>query len=215
VQHRLAGEEACCRCATAGTFAQWLNQHPGVQVICRDRAGGYAEGARDGAPGAIQVADRFPLWQNLCDAVEKTVIACRADLREPAPEPDVPPSAGPGSGAPAAEAATPAPGPDRGEGRLAVRSRERHTAIHDLLAQGRNYTQICQMLGLTRHTVRKFARAADAGQVIVGPRPARPRAPTGLRAADSWLRSWLNETAARPASPATLDYRALPGMDIC
>ena len=116
------------------------------------------------------MADRFHLWQNLCNAVEKTVTSCRADLREPAPEPDVPPSAGPGSGVPA-EAAMPAPGLDRGEGRLAVRSRERHTAIHDLLAQGKNYTQICQMLGLTRNTVRKFARAATAGQVTAGPRP--------------------------------------------
>jgi Transposase/zinc-finger of transposase IS204/IS1001/IS1096/IS1165/Homeodomain-like domain len=154
----------------ADTFAEWLKQHPGVQVICRDRAGAYAEGARDGAPGAIQVADRFHLWQNLCEAAGKTVTSCRADLREPAPESDAPSSAGPGSGIPA-EAATPAAGPDRAEGRLAVRSRERHAAIHDLLDQGRNYTQICQMLGLTRNTVRRFARAATAGQVTAGPRP--------------------------------------------
>jgi transposase len=153
----------------AGTVAQWLKDHPGVQVICRDRAGAYAEGAREGAPDAIQVADRFHLWQNLCDAVEKTVISCRADLREPVPEPGGHKPAGCGGSVPA-ETTGPA-AQDSGDGRLAIRARERHAAIHDLLAQGRNYTQISEILGLTRHTVRKFARAATAGQVITGPSP--------------------------------------------
>jgi transposase len=151
----------------AATLAQWLKDHPGVQVICRDRAGAYAEGAREGAPDAIQVADRFHLWQNLCDAVEKTVISRRADLPEPAPEPAGPEPAGDVL----ADTAGPAAGQDPREGRLAVRARERHAAVHDLLAQGRTQTQICAMLGLSPKTVRKFTGAATPGQVTAGPRP--------------------------------------------
>jgi transposase len=56
---------------TAETLAQWLQEHPGVEVIARDRSSAYAEGARQGASTATQVADRFHLLQNLREALDQ------------------------------------------------------------------------------------------------------------------------------------------------
>jgi transposase len=153
-----------------GTFAQWLKDHPGAEVICRDRAGAYAEAARTGAPDAIQVADRWHLWHNLAGYVEKAAARHSKCLKDPTPEP--PPEPAGQQEVPAADTVqTTTAG--LGKRTLATRTAERHAAVHALLGQGKNIAQICRELGLARGTVRRFARAAGPGE-LTGPREGRP-----------------------------------------
>jgi len=65
----------------AETFADWLRHHPGVEVVSRDRSKIYRSGVNQGAPNAIQVADRFHLVQNLTETLEKVFSSYPADLK--------------------------------------------------------------------------------------------------------------------------------------
>ena len=65
----------------AETLTSWLQSHQGVEIISRDRAGAYAEGARIGAPNAVQVIDRWHLLKNLGEAMERFLATRHEALR--------------------------------------------------------------------------------------------------------------------------------------
>jgi transposase len=134
-------------------------------VICRDRAGNYAEGARGGAPEAIQVADRWHIWHNLGEYAEKAVAAHRGCLARPADASSAPGLCGEAPAPPAEpEGLRDVCGRDR---RLVARTHSRHAAVHGLLAAGHPEREAARILGLSRGTVHRFAAAASAEELLV------------------------------------------------
>ena len=148
------------------------------EIICRDRASAYADGARSGAPKAVQVADRWHVWHNLGEAVDKTVAAHHACLR--ASLTMTAPIVLDAEGADAGEAveAVPQVGVDGGDqvgmrdvrGRertLVTRTRHRYADVQQHLADGASLEAICRATGLDRGTVRRYARAGGIDELLV------------------------------------------------
>lgn len=152
----------------ADSVAVWLREHPGVEIVCRDRAQVFADGARAGAPNAQHCADKWHLWHNLAEAVERLVSRHRTllrDLLEPDPEPDQPePLPAPAETA-AADEALPEPYPT---GKFLDRLRDTHAAVRAQVEQGLSLREIARRLGLGRNTVRKYARAANPEAMLHG-----------------------------------------------
>src|SRR5712691_4304857 len=66
----------------AETAKAWIQAHSEIELVSRDRGGDYAAAASQGAPQAIQTADRFHLCKNLTEAAEKALARCRAEIRK-------------------------------------------------------------------------------------------------------------------------------------
>jgi len=161
----------------AATLEAWLTAHPGAGIICRDRAGNYAEGTRAGAPDAIQVADRWHLWHNLAEYAEKTVARHRGCLKDE-PGGDAGSNDAPGN---AGRLEQEPPGQEEGrqvppdgfldacgrERRLVTRTRERYTEIRARLDAGESLSAISRVTGLDRQTVQRFARAGSIDELLV------------------------------------------------
>lgn len=129
---------------SADTFSRWLEEHPGVEVLSRDRGGEYAQAARRAAPNAVQVADRFHLLKNLKDVVAR-VFSQHADVL------DFP---------------SPASHHQRltnlrldrrvSKERTKEQMRNLFESIHALSKKGMKNSQIARALKIHRHTVEKY-----------------------------------------------------------
>ncbi len=172
---------------SAASLEKWLQQHPGIEVITRDRAADYAEGATRGAPEAEQVADRFHLLQNVREAVQRLLERHQTSLRaasqtaeeelasdgaaeseamEPSslgvtgssPQPEEITTAIDSASAAASEPATLCPS-ERRRQESRARRMARYEEVRRLYAAGISQRQIARQLHLGVRTVRTFVTA--------------------------------------------------------
>ena len=143
----------------ADTLAAWLRENPGVKIVVRDRAGAYADGVRQGAPGAVQVTDRWHLLRNLGDAVRTVIDPHHAAIRRIAKQVNEQSIA---VSAPAAIAKTDSPNPSAATRRSQASHARRQARYEDaarLHATGASISRIAAQLGAERKTIQRWLRA--------------------------------------------------------
>lgn len=163
----------------AGHLAAWLRTHPGVHVACRDGSLTYRQGITDGAPEALQVSDRFHLWQGLSKRVSDIAAAHRGCLPAAVADPEP------------AEPSPPLTEPSEAAGPPARRHAKRlFETVHAVADSGRSLSTLARELGLNRRTVAKYARAASWEDCV---RRTPPRRSTSLDPYLEYLRQRWEE----------------------
>jgi len=140
--------------------------HPPVEIVVRDRAGAYGDGARQGAPQAIQVADRWHLLRNSGDALRGVLDHHHRDLDEAARIAAVTVEPAANDKAPGATGDRDVEPPITKAERRSLDVRHRREARFEeavrLRGQGMTLRGIAQSLGIGRRTVRRWLRAGHA-----------------------------------------------------
>ncbi len=159
---------------SANSLAEWLTACPGIEIISRDRAGCYAQGAAAGAPGAQQVADRWHLLHNVREALIRLLDRRHVALRDTAravarrSAPRAPPAA-------LSEMVSPNPPVLSPTQQLSharrARRLQRYHRVRELHQQGLSQRAIARQLGLDRETVARFIHAETFPERGIRPYP--------------------------------------------
>jgi transposase len=130
---------------SADGFARWLGEHPGVEIVSRDRSGEYAEAARKAAPDAVQVADRFHLLKNLRNVVSR-VFRQHAEVLDLVPHPTDH----------LQRLTNLRLDRESSKRRTREQTKDLFDSIHALSKNGLKNAQVARELGIHRHTVEKY-----------------------------------------------------------
>jgi transposase len=182
---------------SAEILERWLKEHPGVEVITRDRATEYADGATRGAPAAVQVADRFHLLQNVREMLQRFLERHQAALMAATKADTLPADTAPLVVGDAGTALIDLPTDQRAEANASLttasvppprlpkamqQSQDRrgrrltnYTTVRALHRQGLSIRVIAKQLHMSRKTVRCFVIADQFPE-----RATRRRAPSKL-----------------------------------
>ncbi|EFA6786823.1 ISL3 family transposase [Escherichia coli] len=162
------------------TLATWFRKYPEIQIVSRDRSGVYATAAREGAPQARQVANRWHLLKNIGDVLERMMYRHMPLIRLVASELSPKKSPDPEPSVPAASLRR----PERLKQQTRKKRHQRWTEVMALHNKGCSFREISRITGLSRVTVSRWVRSGTFPEMSTRP-PKR-----GLL--DPW-REWLKE----------------------
>lgn len=131
--------------------AVWMQNHPEIQYVSRDRGNDYAQAIRDGAPQARAVADRFHISKNLVEVIEPVVARCYKEIRKDLPKPAEPKT-------PKVKEWRLAPAPAHERQRLVrlATNPERFDSMIELQKLGLPQDEVARRLGVTKRTVQNW-----------------------------------------------------------